>query len=236
MRKLLAMAVAALWIVSLPAATTAQAESTTVVKRASQKAVRCESNRRAVPYYRTKTWERQAMRHAGLADRTPLIRGRSCHWVDYAVTEWKARSAAARNAYEEWWKSVGQTIRRLDSILAGHRMAGTGVYLERSGRRHGVSPFFMVATAATESSYGDAACGPGGFNAWGLGNCGSAWTVPAFSSWEEAIEYYAEFLTRWEGHTSPYSFRGYAACDACWGRKVSGYMESFGVPTLTRYP
>ena len=117
-------------------------------------------------------------------------------------------------------------------------MEGSGVYLERHGRRWGVSPFFMVATAATESSIGEAACGSGGYNAWGLGNCGSAWSVPSFGSWDEAIAYYARFLAKgWPGHSSPYSFSGYAACDACWGRKVSSWMSSlFGVPARTVYP
>ena len=117
-------------------------------------------------------------------------------------------------------------------------MAGTGAILERWGRHYRVSPFFMAATAATESSLGDAACGAGGYNAWGLGNCGSAWTVPSFGSWEEAIAYYARFLAHgWPGHSTPYSFTGYAACDACWGRKVSEWMHTlFGVPAVTRYP
>lgn len=117
-------------------------------------------------------------------------------------------------------------------------MAGTGPILEREGRRHGVSPFFMAAVAATESSLGRAACGPGGFNAWGLGNCGTAWTVPSFGSWAEAIAYYADFLaSRWPGHSTPYSFNGYAACDDCWARKTSEWMGSlFGVSNRTRYP
>lgn len=129
-------------------------------------------------------------------------------------------------------------VRRLDRVLASYPMAGTGRSLEKHGREHGVSPYFMVATAATESSIGIEACGPGGYNAWGLGNCGTAWRVPAFASWDEAIAYYAEFLAdRWPGHSTPYSFRGYAACDACWGRKVSEWMgRLFGVAPETRYP
>jgi hypothetical protein len=117
-------------------------------------------------------------------------------------------------------------------------MAGTGAYLEKHGRRYGVSPYFMAAVAATESSLGEAACGPGGFNAWGLGNCGSAWSVPSFSSWDDAYAYYARFLANgWKGHSSPYSFRGYAACDECWARKVSEWMgRLFGVPAITKYP
>jgi hypothetical protein len=115
-------------------------------------------------------------------------------------------------------------------------MSGTGASLERWGRRYHVSPYFMAAAAATESSLGDAACNT--YNAWGLGNCGSAWSVPRFTSWDEAIAYYARFLAHgWPGHSTPYSFTGYAACDSCWGNTVSRWMRSlFGVAAVTRYP
>lgn len=117
-------------------------------------------------------------------------------------------------------------------------MAGTGADLERAGRQYHVSPYFMAAAAATESSLGAAACGYGGYNAWGLANCDGSWGVPTFHSWGEAYAFYARFLaSRWPGHASPYSFRGYAACDECWGRKVSEWMHTlFGVPAVTRYP
>jgi len=117
-------------------------------------------------------------------------------------------------------------------------MAGTGAILERWGRRFHVSPYFMAAAAATESSLGEAACGYHGHNAWGLANCDGSWDVPAFRTWDSAIAFYARFLSsRWPGHSTPYSFTGYAACDSCWGNTVSRWMHSlFGVPALTRYP
>jgi hypothetical protein len=117
-------------------------------------------------------------------------------------------------------------------------MEGTGAILEEQGRRHGVSPYFMAAAAATESSLGHAACANNRYNVWGLAACDGRWYVPAFGSWEEAIMFYAGFLSgRWPGHSSPYSFAGYAECDACWGRKTSAWMRSlFGVAPATRYP
>ncbi len=117
-------------------------------------------------------------------------------------------------------------------------MAGTGTSLERWGRRFHVSPYFMAAAAATESSLGEAACSNNRYNVWGLSSCGSGWYVPAFASWDEAIAFYARFLaSHWPGHSTPYSFTGYAACSPCWGRKVSEWMHSlFGVPAVTRYP
>lgn len=127
---------------------------------------------------------------------------------------------------------------RLNRGLAGTPMAGLGRILRDEGRRVNVSPFFIAAAAGTESSFGAAACGQYGRNAWGLGNCGSAWSVPAFETWTEAIRYYAEFLSeRWPSATTPYHYYGYAACDTCWGRKTAWWMEArFGVSPYTRYP
>ncbi len=199
---------------------------------------KCRSARAAVPFYRGGTWEWQQKRAADeLADRTPVVRGKSCHWARYAASEWVERARAAREAFAQWWESRGRVVALLNDGLAGSPMEGTGADLERAGREYGVSPYFMAAVAATESSLGAAACGSGGYNAWGLGNCGSAWSVPSFGSWREAYDYYAKFLTRWAGHSTPYSFRGYAACDECWARKVSEWMHTlFGVPAVTRYP
>lgn len=160
---------------------------------------------------------------------------RNCADARYLANVWAGRSFKARRAYE---KQIEQVVRRLERGLAGTPMEGAGAILERHGRRYGVSPYFIVAAAATESSIGRAACSNNRFNVWGLSSCGSGWYVPAFRSWDEAVAFYARFLSsRWAGHSSPYSFRGYAACDECWGRKVSEWMHSlFGVPAVTRYP
>lgn len=199
---------------------------------------RCKSARRAVAYYRSLTWTRQVNRGGQLSDRTPLVRGKTCRWARFSADEWSARAKAAGRALARWQRSVGQVVARLNRGLRGTPMAGTGIILERYGRRHGVSPFFIVAVAATESSIGHAACFNNRFNVWGLSSCGSGWYVPPFRSWDEAISFYADFLARrWPGHSTPYSFRGYAACDACWGRKVSEWMHSlFGVSSRTVYP
>lgn len=199
---------------------------------------RCKSARKAVAYYRSLTWELQRARHGQLADRTPIVRGKTCRWARFSSEEWVARARSARRALTRWHRSTGQVVARLERGLAGTPMEGTGVILERHGRAYGVSPFFMVAVAATESSIGHAACSNNRFNVWGLASCSGSWYVPPFRSWDEAIEFYAKFLSsRWPGHSSPYSFRGYAACDECWGRKVSSWMSSlFGVSSRTAYP
>ena len=45
------------------------------------------------------------------------------------------------------------------------------------------------------------------------------------------------FDRRFSGHSTPYSFRGYAACSDCWARKVSEWMSRlFGVSSRTAYP
>lgn len=117
-------------------------------------------------------------------------------------------------------------------------MSGTGRYLERWGRIYHVSPYFMAAAAATESSLGEAACSNNRYNVWGLASCNGSWYVPAFATWNEAIRFYARFLSsRWPGHSTPYSFVGYADCSACWGAHTSSWMSRlFGVSNSTRYP
>lgn len=195
----------------------------------------CRSAARAIRYYRARTNEIRSLFSTTYPDR---IAWPTCLLARRAAGEWQARAASARRSYDRWLRERGRTIRRLDRALAGHRMAGTGIFLERYGREYGVSPFFIAAVAWTESSLGDAACGPGGFNAWGLGNCGTAWTPEAYSSWAEAIASYARFLSsRWPGHSSPWSFRGYAKCDDCWARATAEHMIALGAPsTRTAYP
>lgn len=63
---------------------------------------RCLSARRAVPFYRAHTWERQSARGGALADRTPVVRGKSCQWARYAARTWSARATAARLSLERW--------------------------------------------------------------------------------------------------------------------------------------
>lgn len=126
--------------------------------------------------------------------------------------------------------------RRLQRGLAGSPMAGSERELEAAGRRHGVSPFFIAAIAATESSLYEAGCG--NYNAWGLANCSGIWDVPYFRSWADAYEFMARFLaSRWPHARTPYDYRGYARCSSCWGAKTASHMRRlFGVEASTRYP
>lgn len=115
-------------------------------------------------------------------------------------------------------------------------MAGTGQALEAAGRRWHISPFFIAAIAATESSLGAAACG--NFNAYGLANCSGRWSVPLFRSWADSYQFMGHFLiTHWPNARTTYDYHGYAACDSCWGRKTAEWMKSlFGVGPSVRYP
>lgn len=164
--------------------------------------------------------------------------GRKCSWARFLARRWKLRATAARKQYLAWYSERGQVIARLERGLRGTPMAGTGVILEKYGRQYGISPYFMVAVAATESSIGEAACSNNHYNVWGLASCNNSWHVPAFGSWDEAISFYAQFLvSHWPNHSTPYSFGGYAACSSCWGAKVSSWMHTlFGVAAVTRYP
>jgi hypothetical protein len=117
-------------------------------------------------------------------------------------------------------------------------MRGTGWKLEQAGHTHGVSPYFIAAIAATESSLGRASCRGNPRNAWGLASCGSSWSVPYFHTWAQAYQFMGRFLmSRWSGARTAYDYHGYAACSPCWGRKTAYWMQRlFGVGPGVRYP
>jgi hypothetical protein len=125
--------------------------------------------------------------------------------------------------------------RRLERGLAGSPMAGSSRQLELAGRRWNVSPYFIAAIAATESSLGVAGCS--NFNYWGLANCDGRWSVPTFGSLGEAYDFMGRFLrSRWPSASTPWDYHGYAACDSCWGSKTASHMARlFGVGSSTRY-
>ena len=101
------LALVAVWILVGVIVSLAWGSSAESISSASQPSprsisqpVRCEHDRRAVSFYRQSTWRWQELRGGELADRTPKIRGRSCHWVDHALAEWVGRSRNARRKYE----------------------------------------------------------------------------------------------------------------------------------------
>lgn len=55
-----------------------------------------------MPFYRLNTWGWQQKRFGSLADRTPIVKGKSCYWASYAASEWVARSRSARRSYDRW--------------------------------------------------------------------------------------------------------------------------------------
>jgi hypothetical protein len=195
---------------------------------------RCDDSQRAITYYRRAYRAHRAV--MGLPGPVPRVWYSRCKDVRRRAAEWRERAASERTILAEWSRTIGVIVRRLDRGLAGTPMAGLGAILEAEGRRHGISPFFMAAAAGTESSFGAAPCSNNHRNVWGLAACDGRWHVPYFDSWAEAIGFYARFLASgWQGHSTPYSFVGYAACDACWGRKTSAHMGRFGVGNSTRY-
>lgn len=73
---------------------------------------RCRSARRAVSHYRSLTWERQGARGGTLADRTPIVRSKTCRWARYAAREHQARARSALRSLKRWQ-------RERDRILVG---------------------------------------------------------------------------------------------------------------------
>lgn len=157
---------------------------------------------------------------------------------------WTGRLNGCRHQLELYEGVVAQLESGLASFYrqagAGNTgpMTGTGRTLERIGRKHGVSPYFIAAVSITESSAGLAACSNNRFNVWGLSSCGSGWYVPPFRSWTEAIGFYSRFLTgRWPSATTTMHYYGYARDSHKWGRKTAEHMRRwFGVDNGVRYP
>jgi Transglycosylase-like domain len=72
---------------------------------------RCRHARQAVPFYRRITWTVQARWLEDRADRTPLVRGRSCAWARYAADEWVARARNAIRSHSRYLRTVVRQLR-----------------------------------------------------------------------------------------------------------------------------
>lgn len=149
------------------------------------------------------------------------------------LNRWKIRLAECRRALH----AHDDVYRRLRAGLSGSPMADSEAALERAGRRWGVSPYFIAAIAATESSLGAAACSGNPRNAFGLASCGGSWSVPYFPTWSSAYEFMAKFLTsRWPHARTTYDYKGYAANSQAWGAKTELHMRRlFGAGPSVRY-
>ena len=73
---------------------------------------RCKPARLAVPHYRELTWERQEARGGELADRTPIVAGKTCRWARYAAGEWQARARSAKRTLVRHLSLVSQLTLR----------------------------------------------------------------------------------------------------------------------------
>lgn len=194
----------------------------------------CVASQRAITYYRKAYSKTRTTMYLGAA--VPRVWYHDCRTVRRRAVEWRERAGAAREVLRKWEVTIGAIVRRLNAGLANTPMAGLGAILEAEGRRYGVSPFFMAAAAGTESSFGAASCSGNRKNVWGLAACDGRWHVPYFDTWQEAIGFYARFLSsRWPSARTPYDYHRYAACDVCWGRKTTTHMGRFGVGNSTRY-
>lgn len=67
---------------------------------------RCRPARQAVPFYRRNTWTVQARFLEDLADRTPIVRGKSCHWARFAANTWVARFRSALRGHKRYLQSL----------------------------------------------------------------------------------------------------------------------------------
>jgi hypothetical protein len=83
---------------------------------------RCASARNAVVHYRALTWARQDAREGARADRTPVVRSKTCRWARYAADEWQARARSAKRTLERHLSLVSQhlTLRDFEVTSGNH--------------------------------------------------------------------------------------------------------------------
>jgi hypothetical protein len=91
--------------------------------------IACEAGRKAVVFYRGKTWHWQSQRFdmTRQAGRKPTIRGKDCRYVRYALHEWKTRARLARTHLRSWqryqyawWQWLPSKWQRIGACETGY--------------------------------------------------------------------------------------------------------------------
>ncbi|MBA2742694.1 MAG: hypothetical protein H0U46_11885 [Actinobacteria bacterium] len=119
----------------------------TTAKPKPRKSERCLSSRVAVAYYRQKTWVSQLERGAELADRTPIARGKSCHWSRYAASVHQARARTAHERTERWRQSLADPDVAIEYVFGGYADQAKRVAACESGDTDGdLSPSVVYAS------------------------------------------------------------------------------------------
>jgi hypothetical protein len=126
--------------------------------------------------------------------------------------------------------AASKDVKKLNRYLQNTPMKGTGEIVVKQARKYGISPYFVVAVAAKESSLGAASCSGNPKNVWGLGACGRAWQTPTFRNWIAAVNYFVRFIdSRWPTADNPFQFYGYCnGCETEWGNSVATHMRHAG--------
>lgn len=119
----------------------------------------------------------------------------------------------------------------IDGKLAGTPLKGTGRAFVSAGNAYGVSPWFLVAIAGHESSFGTKGFATNGsHNPFGLGVTGAAGAGMRFSTWEGAIRKAAATLGgplyKGAGKTSIEAIGARWAADPAWANGVAAQMAS----------
>ena len=95
---------------------------------------RCRSARNAAVHYRALTWERQAARGGELADRAPIVRGKTCRWARYAAGVHQARARSAGRALERWRRVISNPTSAICHVFGAYCAEALRVASCESGR------------------------------------------------------------------------------------------------------
>lgn len=123
----------------------------------------CRSARKAVATARARTWRYQDRRGSRRSDRTPIARGKSCHWARYAARTHVARARSSQRAYRTWayhwdWKSwLPDKWARIGACETGYGQRpgrwdwNSGTYQGAFGFYHGSWDAFRLAGYPSEA-------------------------------------------------------------------------------------
>ena len=104
-----------------------------------------------------------------------MLGGRLACLCLVCVASYSFADPALTASHKEQQQTTKQMVRFIDHRLVHSHLASSPLRREltgivRAARKNGVSPYFLLAIAGVESTFGKAACG---YNAWGWNSCRS---------------------------------------------------------------
>ena len=230
-RRVIALAVGILLLVGSQGSVVALGDTAsrqpdiTAVKK--QRMMKIKQLRGQIALHRQQTWRWQDK--SGVA-RTPTIyrerRVRGIAYLKWLSALWSDRTVAAKR----YSVSLMAVVRHADRSLvqAGHARSPLRkelIGIVKASKAEGISPYFILAIAGKESTFGLATCGK---NAWGWNRCSTnGWRTFAEGARTVARGLRVNYLGKWGSRTVPevgYDYCG-RSCGSSWSSGVGYFMS-----------